>query len=119
MENILIYRGNDEQIILQLWQDEDKTIPVSIDDLSDLEVRIAVGSYIIGQWNKAGSGDFEALTRLNAYSYSFTFQTSENTKIGHADLWIETQDIDVSLTDGINNSIVAELNLFNIVQKPY
>ncbi len=119
MENIPIYRGNDEQIFLRLWQDDEKTIPVSIDDLNDLEVRITIGGYIIGQWNKAGSGDFESLTRVNPYSYYFWFQTSETTKTGHADLWIDAQDVVASLDDGINNSITAELNLFNIVQKPY
>ena len=119
MENIIIYRGNDEQIFLKLFQDEEKTIPIDIDSLSDLEVRISIGGHILGQWNKAGGGSFIALTRIDKYNYYFWFETNESTKIGHADLWIETIDSDSELTDNLNNSITAELNLFNIVQKPY
>lgn len=119
MENIIIYRGNDEQILLNLYQDEEKTIPISIDDLLDLQVRISIGGLIIGQWNKTGSGDFEPLIKINEFTYYFWFETFETTKTGHADLFIETQDSDSEISDSVNNSITAELNLFNIVQKPY
>lgn len=123
MEDLIIYRGNDEQIILQLWGGVDvggnKINPVNIDDLEDLQVRISIGGIILGEWNKDGSGDFTPLTRINEFQYYFWFQTNDSTKLGHADLWIETQDLSAALDDGINNSITAELNMFNVVKKPY
>lgn len=119
MENIILYTGSDQEILIRAWQDEGKTIPIDIDALDDFQVRIMIGGNYLGKWNKDGSGDFEALTRVNKYEYTLTLQTNESTKIGHADLWIETQDADASLDDGINNGISAELNLFNVVQKNY
>lgn len=119
MENIILYTGSDQEILLKAWQDDEKTIPVDIDDLDDFQVRIMIGGLSLGKWNKTGSGDFEQLTRINKYNYSLTLQTDDSTKTGHADLWVETQDADASLDDGINNGISAELNLFNVVQKSY
>lgn len=119
MKNVIINRGHDEQIILKLYHDEDKQVPVNIDSLTDLEVRISIGNNIIDQWNKAGSGDFKPLQRTDAYNYFFYLETDNTTLLGHTDFWIEVKEANVILSDSIDNSISSEPNLFNIVPKPY
>ncbi len=119
MEPIIIYRGTDEKINLKLWQDQDKTIPINIDDLEDLEVRISIGGLIIGKWNKSGSSDFDALIREDAYNYYFWFQTDGATKTGVADMWIEVKETDAELDDSVINTIRSSLMIYNVEQKPY
>lgn len=116
---LIIYRGNDEKITLKFYQDDDKTQPISIDAMTDLQIRIAIGNTILGQWNKDGSGDFTALTRVDAYEYYLWFVTDETTKIGTADMWIEIIDDESELPDNLQNTVRASLLIYNIQDKPY
>jgi hypothetical protein len=116
---VIVYRGSDEQVIVKLWEDCNKTIPVNIDDLNDLEVRVIVGPTVIAQYNKTGSGDFTALTRVDEYTYYFWLETDNDTKTGLADIWFEAITDDAELQDNLDNTIQPILKGMEIKQKPY
>jgi len=118
MEPLIIYKGTDEQFLIKLYQDEKSIEPINIDDLFDLKVYLSIGGYLLGQWNKAGSGDFEALTRTDAYNYYFWLKTNENTKIGIVNMRFEIQETELELQDEIQDTIRASLSIAQIQQVP-
>ena len=114
MSQTVIYQGTDEKININLYNDEDQTDPINIDDLSELYVYLAVGNTIIGQWNKAGSGDFSALTRTDEYTYYLWLETNSTTKLGTLDLWIATSETNAELTDDLQDVISVARNVLEI-----
>ena len=119
MEPLIIYKGTDEQFLIQLFNDNEETEPISIDDLLDLEIRLTIGGYVLGKWNKAGSGDYEALTRVDAYNYYFWFKPNSNTKLGIADIWVHIKETEAELPDEIQDTIRASLSIADIQDKSY
>jgi len=119
MAATIIYKGSDEQIVIRLYEDDNKTIPISIDALDDLQIRIAVGQNVTRQYNKDGSGDFTALERIDAFNYWFYLTTDPPIYLGRADMWIELIDTNNVLPDNFENTIRATFNIFNIQNKPY
>lgn len=114
-----MYLNSDLPIVLQLYDDDDETEKVNIDDLVDLQVRLAIGQLVIDQWNKDGSGDFKALTRIDAYNYLLNVEISADSKLGYVDLWIEPMTENLSLSDSIQNDPGVQMNFISIEQKPY
>jgi len=119
MAATIIYKGSDEQIIIRLYEDDNKTIPISIDALDDLQIRLAVGGSITRQYNKDGSGDFTALIRIDAYNYYFWLETNDPIYLGMVDMWIESIETNVELVDSYINTIRSTLGIFDIQNKPY
>jgi hypothetical protein len=115
----IVYQGSDEQIFIKLYEDCNKTTLVSIDDLNDLEVRIIVGRDVVAQYNKTGSGDFTALTRVDEYNYYLWFETDDTTKLGKADIWVDAKTDDAELADNLENTIQPIIGAFIIKEKKY
>jgi len=115
----ILYRGEDLQILVRLYQDEAKTVPINIDDLEDLEVRAFVGAADIGMWNKTGGGDFTALSRIDAYNYYFYISAGSTTPVGNIDLWFEAIEVDAELPDGFKNTISSGAGVICLKDKPY
>lgn len=119
MEPLIIYRQNDEQIIIRLYTDKTKQTLINIDDLQDLEVRMAIGKTITNKYNKAGGGGFTALTRIDAYNYYFWLVTDETYPLGRMDMWVEVYETNAELPDNIQNSIRMLAGTFELKSKPY
>lgn len=119
MEPLIIYKGTDEQFIIHLFSDEDQTESINIDNLNDLEIILTIGGYIIGQWNKSGSGDYEALTRIDPYNYYFWLKTNDNTKIGIVDFWLHAKKNLVELPDSIQDTIRSSLAIAQVTETPF
>lgn len=108
---ISYYQGADVDIDIVLWQDEEKTIPVSIDSLIDLYVFVyTTGCYVVKFSKNSGKQNFAQMKRIDEFTYRCSIPSASTRKLAPGAATVEINAVTNGYAaDGTKNEIGASI----------
>ncbi len=114
MELARYYQGDDIPVVIELFEDEEETIPVNIDNMLNLIVYVYTDGVRIAKFSKTIKTGYKTLTRNSATNYSLIVETPFTRTFNPGVLLMEINE--VATAPGVDDGKFNKIGVFPIAK---